>query len=172
MQFLVVGFLSLALPYLTDAQTVLVQDGRPATRIVTTVNPDVFRIIAHCVDSIFKAYPDYHVISVSQNDGSKTYSTCPACKSIVEKKGEPSGSIIHFVNKMAKRFPNKEIAALAYRYSMRPPRHVKLLPHVNILLCNIDCRREVSLTDKASGGEFVRDGILVRDIRRGSLWMR
>ena len=119
-------------------------------------NPDVFRIIAHRVDSIFKAYPDYHVISVSQNDGSKTYCTCPACKAIDEKEGEPSGSIIHFVNKLAKRFPDKEISTLAYQYSMQPPRHVKPLPNVNILLCNIDCRREVPLTDNASGREFVK----------------
>lgn len=119
-------------------------------------NPEVLHIVAHRIDSIFKANPDYHVISVSQNDGNNTYCTCPACRAIDEKEGGPSGSIIHFVNKLAALFPDKEISTLAYQYSMQPPLHVKPLPNVNILLCNIDCRREVPLTDNESGREFVK----------------
>lgn len=119
-------------------------------------NPDVFQIVVHRLDSIFKANPDYHVISVSQNDGNNTYCTCPTCRAIDEKEGVPSGSIIHFVNRIAKRFPDKEISTLAYQYSMQPPHHIKPEPNVNILLCNIDCRREVPLTDNVSGKEFVK----------------
>jgi hypothetical protein len=39
---------------------------------------------------------------------------------------------------------------------MQPPKHVKPLPNVNIMLCNIDCKREVPLTDNASGREFLK----------------
>ena len=39
---------------------------------------------------------------------------------------------------------------------MNPPKHVKPLPNVNIMLCDIDCDREVTLTENASGKEFVK----------------
>ena len=44
---------------------------------------------------------------------------------------------------------------MAYLFTMHPPKKVKPLPNVNIMLCDIDCKREVPLTDNASGREFV-----------------
>lgn len=118
-------------------------------------NTDVLEIVAARLDSIFKANPDKHIISVSQNDGNYTNCQCDKCKAIDEYEGAPSGSLIHFVNKLAERFPDKEISTLAYLYTMKPPKHVKPLKNVNIMLCSIDCDREVSLTENASGLKFV-----------------
>lgn len=118
-------------------------------------NPDVFEIVSHRIDSIFKANPGTKMISVSQNDGHDTYCTCPSCRALDAREGGPVGSLIHFVNRLAERFPDKEFSTLAYQYTMQPPAHVKPLPNVNIMLCNIDCRREVPLTDNASGRKFV-----------------
>ena len=119
-------------------------------------NPEVFEIVAQRVDSIFKANPDKHIMSVSQNDGNYTNCTCDACKAIDDREGALSGSIITFLNKLATRFPNKEFSTLAYLYTMNPPKHVKPLPNVNIMLCDIDCDREVTLTENASGKQFVK----------------
>jgi hypothetical protein len=119
-------------------------------------NPEVFEIVASRVDSLFKAHPDRHIISVSQND-SQTHCECDACKAIDEYEGSPSGAIIHFLNKLAARFPDREFSTLAYLYSVPPPRHVKPLPNVNIMLCDIDCYREVPLTENGSGKTFVKD---------------
>lgn len=119
-------------------------------------NPEVFEIVAQRVDSIFKANPDKHIMSVSQNDGNYTNCTCDACKAIDDYEGALSGSIITFLNKLAARFPDKEFSTLAYLYTMNPPKHVKPLPNVNIMLCDIDCDREVTLTENASGKEFVK----------------
>ena len=120
-------------------------------------NPEVFEIVAHRVDSIFRANPDKKMISISQNDGNFTNCTCPACKALDEQEGgTPSGSLIHFLNKLAPRFPDKEFSTLAYLFTMHPPKQVKPLPNVNIMLCDIDCRREVPLTDNASGQDFMR----------------
>lgn len=119
-------------------------------------NPEVLEVVAHRVDSIFKANPGAKMISVSQNDGNDTYCTCPACSALDAQEGGPAGSLIYFINQLAKRFPDKEFSTLAYQYSMQPPAHIKPLPNVNIMLCNIDCRREVPLTDNASGREFVK----------------
>ena len=120
-------------------------------------NPEVFEIVAHRVDSIFRTNPDKKMISISQNDGNFTNCTCPACKALDEQEGgTPSGSLIHFLNKLAARFPDKEFSTLAYLFTMHPPKQVKPLPNVNIMLCDIDCRREVPLTDNASGQDFMR----------------
>lgn len=119
-------------------------------------NPDVFEIVSQRIDSIFKANPDKHIISVSQNDGNYTNCTCDSCKAIDDREGALSGSVITFLNKLAVRFPDKEFSTLAYLYTMNPPKHLKPLPNVNIMLCDIDCNREVSLTENASGREFVK----------------
>ena len=119
-------------------------------------NPEVFEIVAERIDSIFKANPSMKTISVSQNDGNDTYCTCPECKAVDEYEGSPSGNLIRFLNKLAERFPDKEFSTLAYLYSVRPPRHTKPLPNVNIMLCDIDCRREVPLTENESGREFMK----------------
>ncbi|MBX3239776.1 MAG: DUF4838 domain-containing protein [Chitinophagaceae bacterium] len=117
-------------------------------------NPEVLEIVTRRLDSVFKANPDKHIISVSQNDGNYTFCQCEKCKAIDDHEGAHSGSLIHFMNKLAERFPDKEISTLAYLYSMKPPRHVKPAKNVNVMLCSIDCDREVSLKENASGREF------------------
>ncbi|MBX2921338.1 MAG: DUF4838 domain-containing protein [Chitinophagaceae bacterium] len=117
-------------------------------------NPEVLEIVTRRLDSVFKANPGKRMISVSQNDGNYTFCQCEKCKTVDELEGAHSGSLIHFMNKLAARFPDKEISTLAYLYSMQPPRHVKPAKNVNIMLCSIDCDREVSLKENASGRAF------------------
>lgn len=118
-------------------------------------NPDVYNFVVQKLDSIFKANPDKKLISVSQNDGNNTFCACENCRKVYEEEGSPAGAYIRFMNKLAERFPDKEISTLAYLFTMHPPKKVKPLPNVNIMLCDIDCKREVPLTDNASGREFV-----------------
>ncbi len=47
-------------------------------------NPEVLEIVCQRLDSLFKAYPDRKMISISQNDGSDTYCRCPECTRIME----------------------------------------------------------------------------------------
>ena len=119
-------------------------------------NPEVFELTCQKIDSIFRAHPDKHMISVSQNDGNGTYCQCPACKKVEEEEGAVSGNYIRFLNRLAQRFPDKEFSTLAYLFTMDPPHLTKPLPNVNIMLCDIDCKREVPLTDNESGRHFVK----------------
>jgi len=119
-------------------------------------NPEVFDAVVLRLDSIFKTHPEMKMISVSQNDGNNTNCSCPECKAVDEYEGSPSGNLIRFLNKLAERFPDKEFSTLAYLYSMQPPKHTKPHPYVNIMLCDIDCKREVPLTDNESGQYFVK----------------
>lgn len=119
-------------------------------------NEDVFEIVVAKIDSIFKAHPDLDMISISQNDGNYTNCTCPSCKEIDDREGCPMGSLLHFVNRIADRFPDKQISTLAYLYSMHPPKYEKPRKNVNIMLCGIDCYREVAFPDNDSGRDFMK----------------
>lgn len=118
-------------------------------------NPNIFEIVALRVDSIFRANPGKNIISISQNDGNDTYCKCPECQKVNDYEGSPSGNFIRFLNRLAERFPDKQFSTLAYLFTMNPPKHVKPLPNVNIMLCDIDCKREVPLTDNESGRYFM-----------------
>lgn len=119
-------------------------------------NPEVLEAACRQIDSIFRANPGMDMISVSQNDGNNTYCQCPECMAVIEREGAVSGLYVEFLNKIAERFPDKEFSTLAYLFTMDPPKHVKPLPNVNIMLCDIDCDREVPLTDNASGQKFMK----------------
>lgn len=119
-------------------------------------NDEVFELAAAKIDSIFRVNPGMKMISVSQNDSNFTYCRCAECEKVNVEEGAPSGNYIRFLNRLAERFPDKEFSTLAYLFTMQPPKHVKPLPNVNIMLCDIDCNREVPLTDNASGQEFIR----------------
>lgn len=119
-------------------------------------NNDVFEIAAARIDSIFKANPGRDIISVSQNDGNYTNCMCPVCLATDSAEGAVSGNYVKFMNRLAERFPDKQISTLAYLFTMNPPKYVKPLPNVNIMLCDIDCDREAALTDNKSGREFMK----------------
>lgn len=119
-------------------------------------NDEVFEIVCQQVDSVFKANPERNIISVSQNDGNYTNCKCPSCAEIDSIEGSPSGTMIRFLNRLAERFPDKQFSTLAYLYTMHPPKVTKPLPNVNIMLCSIDCYREVPLQGNASGADFLK----------------
>lgn len=119
-------------------------------------NDEVFETVAARLDSIFRANPDLDMISVSQNDGNYTFCTCAECARIDSLEGAHSGTLIHFLNRLADRFSDKQFSTLAYLYTMHPPKHVKPRPNVNIMLCDIDCYREVPLQYNASGRDFLK----------------
>lgn len=119
-------------------------------------NPEVLEIVCQQLDSLFKAYPDRNMISISQNDGSDTYCRCPLCLRVLEEEGSPSGPILRFINAVADRFPDKEISTLAYLFSVQPPKLTVPRENVSIMLCDIDCRRQTALTENPSGQEFMK----------------
>lgn len=119
-------------------------------------NPEVLEAACRQIDSIFRANPGMKMISVSQNDGNNTYCQCPECMAVIRREGSVSGLYIEFLNKIAERFPDKEFSTLAYLFTMDPPEHARPLPNVNIMLCDIDCDREVPLTDNVSGQHFMK----------------
>ena len=119
-------------------------------------NSAVFKIMLKELRKRMKENPGAKIWSVSQNDN---YSYCegPACSKIDSIEGSPSGSIINFVNKIAKRFPDKIISTLAYQYSRKAPKHIKPVKNVNIMLCTIECYRTRPIAADTSSSGFLQD---------------
>jgi len=105
-------------------------------------NPDVLKIAINRVREWIEEEPDVKIISISQNDW---YNPCECknCRIIDEKEGSHSGTLIHFVNKIAevieKDYPDKFIDTLAYQYTRKPPKYVRPRKNVIVRLCSIEC---------------------------------
>lgn len=94
--------------------------------------------------------------SVSQNDN-RDYCTCDQCRAIDEREGSPSGSILHFVNQVADRFPDKMISTLAYEYGRKAPKNLRPRENVNIMLCSIEVNRDKPIAEDSTSSSFQRD---------------
>lgn len=127
-------------------------DKRLHTQLCLT-NENVLQIVKDSVRSYFRKYPDADVISVSTNDNTQ-YCQCEHCSKIDEAEGSPTGSMIYFVNEVAKEFPDKIISTLAYQYT-RKPSITKPLDNVLITLCSIECDRSAPIEEKCS--DFAED---------------
>lgn len=80
-------------------------------------NPEVRDLIAEKLRTEMALQPEKVKWSVSQNDNF-SYCQCEKCKHIMEEEGSPAGPIIHLVNDIAARFPDKIISTLADRKSV------------------------------------------------------
>lgn len=115
-------------------------------------NPEVFEVMAANIEKAMAEKPECNFWSVSQNDNN-AYCTCDKCREIDEREGTPMGSVLEFVNKMARRFPDKTISTLAYWYTRKPPKTIRPEKNVHIMLCNIEANRGLPIeTDEMSRG--------------------
>lgn len=119
-------------------------------------NRDVFNIVVEELRKRMKENPDAKIWSVSQNDNYYNCQ-CSLCSKIDKEEGSPSGSLLNFVNKIAKEFPDKIISTLAYQYTRKPPMNIKPEKNVNIMLCSIEADRNKPLDEDTSSGSFIND---------------
>lgn len=137
----------------------------PGTQLCLS-NQEVVDIVVANLKSEIAKKPAATYWSVSQNDNDQ-HCQCDACTALNKKYGGvPSGSIIYFVNKIAKEFPTKVISTLAYWYSREAPKNIKPEPNVNIMLCNIESKRQkpVFETDPAFSNDLKDWGRITNDI--------
>ena len=93
---------------------------QPGTQLCLS-NREVLEVLVTNLREKMAAKPAATYWSVSQNDNDQ-YCRCEPCTQLNAKYGGvPSGSILYFVNDVAKRFPDKVISTLAYWYSRTPP---------------------------------------------------
>ena len=138
---------------------------QPGTQLCLS-NPEVLQVLVESLKNKIQQKPASTYWSVSQDDNDR-YCQCDACKALNEKYGKvPSGSIIYFVNQVAKEFPDKIISTLAYWYTRKAPKNIEIESNVNIMLCNIESRRQapVFITDPAFSNDLRDWGALSKDI--------
>lgn len=132
----------------------LVDGKRQATQLCLS-NEDVFKITVENLKKRFAQNPDAEYWSVSINDD-LGYCTCDKCKKTDAEEGGPQGSLIRFVNRIAKTFPDKKFTTLAYLYTSHPSK-TKPESNVIIMLSDIDAYRTKPLTQESSAASFRRD---------------
>ncbi len=142
-------------------------DGKrqPGTQLCLS-NPEVLKLLVFSLKNKIQEKPAATYWSVSQDDNDR-YCQCEGCKALNEKYGNvPSGSIIYFVNQVAREIPDKTISTLAYWYSRKAPKNIEIEPNVNIMLCNIESSRQapVFVTDPAFSKDLRDWGALSKDI--------
>jgi hypothetical protein len=129
----------------------LVKNKRQPTQLCLS-NDTVYQMIKDSVAAFFDRRPTASVLSVSQDDNTQ-YCTCDKCAAIDTYEGSPSGTMITLVNRIAKDFPKKTIATLAYQYTRKAPLHIKPEKNVLVTLCSIECDRSGPIADKCKDFE-------------------
>tara|TARA_B100000963_G_scaffold324987_1_gene310896 strand:- start:470 stop:2806 length:2337 start_codon:yes stop_codon:yes gene_type:complete len=137
----------------------------PVTQLCLS-NEEVFQTLVAELKERIEKNPNAKYWSVSQNDNDK-YCKCLQCSALNQKYGNlPSGSMVWFVNKVAREFPDKIISTLAYWYTRAAPSNIVAEPNVNIMLCNIESTREKPVfdTDPAFTSDLQDWGKISQDI--------
>ena len=114
-------------------------------------NPDVLEELCQRLADTMSRRPEAKIWSVSPNDN---YNACECddCRRLDSLYGGQSGTLLWFVNQVARRFPDKTISTLAYQYSRKAPTgSIKPEPNVQIMLCPIESGRQAPIpqTDPA-----------------------
>lgn len=137
----------------------------PGTQICLS-NPQVLETVVNRLQKKINEKPAAIYWSVSQNDNDQ-HCQCSECTRLNRQYGgAPSGSIVYFVNQVAKQFPGKIISTLAYWYSRNAPANIAIEPNVNIMLCNIESRRHLPVfsTDPSFSKDLTDWGKLTGNI--------
>lgn len=119
-------------------------------------NPEVLEVVCESLAQQIAQAPEKQYWSVSQNDNEFSC-TCAHCRHLDSLYGGPSGTLIHFINQVAARFPNKTISTLAYQQTRRPPKNIRPADNVNIMFCSIECQRQLPITEHPGDQSFQRD---------------
>lgn len=124
-------------------------------------NPAVLEQLCKSLADSVRRHPDKQIWSVSNNDNYNACQ-CEECQLLDSLYGGPSGTLIHFINQVARRFPDKTISTLGYQFTRRAPRQDCPQPqqpdsNVNIMFCSIECGRQEAIATAPGEAGFRKD---------------
>ena len=120
-------------------------DGKRRPTQVCHSNPDVFDITAAKLSKMIANSDDIYW-DFSQMDN-HDFCQCTDCNAINTAEGTPMAAQLTFVNKLARRFPDKIISTLAYISTRHPPKTMRPEKNVSIMLCSFECSRILPIAD-------------------------
>ncbi len=126
--------------------------GKRVPEQLCLTNPETLRIVTDEVLSMLKEDPTVEIVSITQHDNQE-YCVCKNCKALDKKEGSHSGTMITFVNEIAKAveeagYKNVFIDTFAYLYTRKPPKTVTPRDNVIVRLCSIECCFAHALDDE------------------------
>lgn len=100
-------------------------------------NPEVYNIVRDRLAKDIAEHPEckYWDFSVMDSWSRQKGCTCKKCREANEREGSGMGTMLPFINKLAREFPDKIISTLAYHYTIKPPKTLKAEKNVAIKLC-------------------------------------
>lgn len=105
-------------------------------------DPAILEYAIRYVRNRLQNEPGVNIITVSQMDN-QNYCRCETCAAVDAEEGSPAGTLLRFVNAIAKDiaedYPDVVIDTLAYLYTRKAPAITKPEPNVCIRLCSIEC---------------------------------
>lgn len=135
-------------------------------------NPEVLERLCERLADTMSRRPEARIWSVSPNDNYNACE-CEACRHLDSLYGGRSGTLLWFVNQVARRFPDKTIATLAYQYTRQAPQpggvparkaapgNLPLYPkpdsNVLVMLCPIEVGRELPIASSPQEASFRND---------------
>ncbi len=131
-------------------------------------NEDVYNVVLGEVLDLLKEKHDpaaaLQIISLTQDDN-EDFCECENCKALDDANNSHAGTMITFVNKIAKAvkaqgYDNVAIDTFAYRYTRTTPTNVIPEPNVIVRLCTIECCFSHALDDAAC----LQNAVLMQDL--------
>lgn len=130
-------------------------DGKRVPDQLCLTNEDVYKLVEQEVFDLLKEKHDpdapLQIISLTQHDNT-FYCTCDKCAALDNENGSQSGTMITFVNRIARAvrdagYKNVAIDTFAYQYTRKAP--TKVVPEDNVIvrLCSLECCFSHTLDD-------------------------
>lgn len=115
-------------------------------------NKEVLGIVKEKLNKMIEENPDqiYWDFSIMDNQNKCTCSECR--KADLAAGGSGMGTLLPFINELAKEHPDKYISTLAYFYTEDPPKNIKAEPNVVIKLCAMRGDQACSYKDGGTYG--------------------
>ena len=132
----------------THPEYYALRDGERVANQLCLTNSDVIAIVTQEVLDLLaqKHDPDasVQIVSLTQHDN-RDYCECENCAAVDNENGSQSGTMISFVNEIAKRvkavgsYDNVVFDTFAYQYTRKAPTKVVPRDDVIVRLCSIEC---------------------------------
>lgn len=117
-------------------------------------NPEVLEIVKAKLAQLIAEHPERTYWDFSAMDNWNVQGcACDECRALDEAAGSGMGSLLPFLNELAKAFPDKIISTLAYQHTINPPTNgLKAEENVVIKLCSMPGDQGSSYLQGATGG--------------------
>ena len=124
------------------------RDGKRDPSQLCLTNEDVIEVVTQEVLDLLSEYhnpeADMQIVSLTQHDN-YLYCQCDNCRTVDEANSSQSGTMITFVNEVARRvksgggYENIVFDTFAYQYTRKAPTNVVPREDVIVRLCSIEC---------------------------------